>query len=48
MNESQAYNDVVTDSGDFSDEFEENDTPSPLENCGNVDVEVGRNFQAID
>lgn len=48
MNDSQASIDVVADSGDFSDEFEENDTPSPSENCGNVDVEVGRNFQAID
>jgi len=38
----------VADSGDFSDEFKENDTPSPSENCGNVDVEVGRNSQAID
>lgn len=48
MNESQASIDVVADSGDFSDEFVENDTPSPSENCGNVDVEVIRNFQAID
>jgi len=48
LNESQASIDVVADSGDFSDEFGENDSPSPSENCGNVDVEVGRNFQTID
>lgn len=48
MNESQASVDVVTEPGDLSDEFEENDTPSPSEDYGNVDVQIGQNPQPID